>query len=155
MACCKPSDGNVQAHPKLEDRVQTRMARQSILTRDTHPHLALVLDEATLRRPIGGPEVMREQLSHLLDIVTHSTSIQLRALPFDRANWASTDGSFTLLSFVDGPEVAYFEGTGAGVVLRGLDQVTEAALRFDLVLGEALPQAETRDLIARALEDYA
>jgi transcriptional regulator with XRE-family HTH domain len=146
--------GAGQARPKLEDHVMSRLARQSILARDTPPRLAIILDESVLRRPIGGSEVMSNQLTHLLDIASHATNIQLRVLPFDRTNWASTDGSFTILSFANGPDVAYFEGTGIGVVLRTLDQVTEAGLRFDLVLGEALARAESIDLIARALEDY-
>jgi transcriptional regulator with XRE-family HTH domain len=146
--------GAGQVRAKLEERVETRLARQNILARDTPPRLSVILDESVLRRPVGGPKVMYDQLAYLLDVATNSTNIQLRVLPFDRISWASTDGSFKILSLADGPDVAYFEGTGVGVVLRALDQVAEAGLRFDLVLGEAPTRAETIDMIARALEDY-
>ena len=146
--------GAGRVHAKLEDRVSGRLARQSILARATPPHLGVVLDESVLRRPVGGAKVMNGQITSLLKVATSAANVQLRVLPFDRINWASTDGSFSVLSFVDGPDLAYFEGTGVGVVLQTPDEVADARLRFEVVLGEALPYAESIDWITRALEDY-
>ncbi|KAB2348483.1 helix-turn-helix domain-containing protein [Actinomadura rudentiformis] len=146
--------GAGQVRAKLEDRVRARLARQSILARDNPPRMSVILDESVLRRPVGGPKVMHDQLIYLLDVATHAVNVQLRVLPFERISWASTDGSFTVLSFADGPDVAYFEGTGVGVVLQAPDEVADAGLRFDLVLGEALTRAESIDVITTALEGY-
>jgi transcriptional regulator with XRE-family HTH domain len=146
--------GAGQVRDGLDELVAQRMQRQRILHRDRPPRLALVLDESVLRRPIGGPKVMHDQLAHLEYVIQHEPHIQIRMLPFDRPTWASLDGSFTILGFGDGPDVAYVEGPTNSQLLRDPDRVADTAVRFDLVMGEALTGSESLAMIQRAREGY-
>jgi transcriptional regulator with XRE-family HTH domain len=143
-----------QTRDAVDDLVCARLARQQILNRDNPPLLRFVLDESVLRRPIGGHEVMREQLTRLHDLMLNSPNIQIRVLPFASVIWPALAGSFTLLGFADEPDIAYLNAPGAGLMVDDRDRVDQYALQFDLVLGEALPSSGSLKMIARALEDY-
>jgi transcriptional regulator with XRE-family HTH domain len=83
---------------QLERAVSLREARQAQLDRNTPPRLRIVLNEAVLRRPVGGPEVMREQIRHLA-AMSRRPNIDLRVLPFSAGAHPGMKGSFTLLRF--------------------------------------------------------
>lgn len=93
--------------------IQLRLDRQKVLTREPEP-LALwaVIDEAALRRPIGGPEVMRAQVEHLI-AASQKDNIKIQVLPFARGAHAGLDGAFTVLELPEAPTVVYTE-TQAG-----------------------------------------
>jgi transcriptional regulator with XRE-family HTH domain len=144
--------GSGQVRDSLDDLVAARMARQHILERERPPHLGFVIDESALHRPVGGSDVMREQLQHLKHVATSSPNIHIRILPFSRITWAGLDGSFTILRFADRPDIAYLEGPGSSQLIEDAARVADAAVRFDLVMGEALPSGESLNMITRALE---
>lgn len=83
---------------QLQRAVSLREARQAQLDRNTPPQLRIVLNEAVLRRPVGGADVMREQLQHLVDM-GRRPNIDLRVLPFDAGEHPGMKGGFTLLRF--------------------------------------------------------
>ncbi|WP_019632148.1 helix-turn-helix domain-containing protein [Actinomadura atramentaria] len=147
--------GSGQARDGLTALLAQRLDRQGILTRDRPPRLSFVLDESVLHRPIGGPKVMHDQLAYLERIITTTAHIQIRMLPFSRLTWAAFDGSFLVLSFPDGPDVAYVEGPSSSQLQRDPDAVADTAIRFDLVLGEALTSAESLTMIRQAREGYS
>jgi transcriptional regulator with XRE-family HTH domain len=103
--------GHPDAHPEeLRRRVELRMRRQEILRRPNPPNLWVVIDEAALRRPIGGSAVMRDQLRHLIDLCeTPHVTIQL--MPFQTAGHAAAGGPITLLRMPEPelPDVVYLE----------------------------------------------
>ncbi|GAA2084062.1 helix-turn-helix domain-containing protein [Actinomadura alba] len=136
----------------LDERVAARLEQQEILRREKPPHASFVLDEAVLHRPVGGPEVMREQLTRLAEFA-ESPHIQVRVLPFTSVTYAGLDGKFTLLRLGDGTEILYQEGPGIGQVIEESDTVTECAVRFDLVTGAALSRSESHKRIVKAVED--
>ncbi|MBE1530362.1 helix-turn-helix domain-containing protein [Actinomadura algeriensis] len=146
--------GAGQVRDGLDELVAQRVHRQRILERERPTRLAFVLDESVLRRPIGGPGAMHDQLAHLEYVIHHEPHIQIRMLPFERITWASLDGSFTILKFGDGPDVAYLEGPTSSQLLRDPDRVADTAVRFDLVMGEALTGSESLDMIRHAREGY-
>ena len=74
------------------------MERQRILTREDRPRLWAVLDEAVIRRVVGGPEVMREQLRHLIDCAEQGKTT-LQVVPFGAGAHAGTTGPFVILDF--------------------------------------------------------
>src|SRR5262249_9057021 len=94
----------------LDRRVSLRLARQVVLTRPDPPNIWVVLDEAVLRRPIGGPAVMRAQLKHLLGMVQRQ-SVTIQVMPFDAGGHAAAGGPFSILRFAehDLPDVVYLE----------------------------------------------
>ncbi|MCF1598724.1 helix-turn-helix domain-containing protein [Streptomyces muensis] len=137
---------------KLDELVAARMERQRILKRE-HPPLSLVvLDEAVLHRPIGGPEVMRKQLHHLLDL-QDDRWIQLQVLPFGVGEHVSLAGSFTLLRFDDDPDIVYTEDLISGHMTANPDTIREAALRYAGLQGAALSVEDSAELIKGVLEE--
>jgi len=99
------------SNPKeINRRVSLRMARQKILERPDPPSLWVVLDEATLRRPIGGFSAMRVQLKHLIEI-SERPNVSIQVIPFKAGGNAAAGGPFSLLRFAeyDIPDVVYLE----------------------------------------------
>src|SRR5258706_4575784 len=82
----------------VERRVDLRVARRTMLTGDRPPQFWAVVDEAALRRPIGGPAVLREQIEALIE-VTQLPHVRLQIVPFDVGGHAAAGGAFTLLRF--------------------------------------------------------
>ncbi|MFA1551705.1 helix-turn-helix domain-containing protein [Actinomadura chokoriensis] len=138
----------------LEDRVSARMARQELLTRDNAPRMWFVLDESALRRPVGGPKVMDEQLTKLVETATTNPRIEIRALPFTSVTYAALDGSFKVLSLPGGVDLAYHEAPEISHLIEDGTTVAEYRVRFDLVMGESLPTHESHEMIKRIQEGY-
>jgi len=142
-----------QTSTAMDELVALRLGRQATLTRDDPLSAWFVIDEGALRRPVGGPAVMREQLKHLLD-TARMPNVRIWVLPFTSVTYAAFDGSFLILTLDDGSEVGYAEGPGFSHVIDDPDMITDYALRFDLIMGEALTSDESLKLIGRALEGY-
>ncbi|AQZ60346.1 Putative DNA-binding protein in cluster with Type I restriction-modification system [[Actinomadura] parvosata subsp. kistnae] len=93
---------------ELERRVALRMTRQKRL--ESGLTVWAVIDEAVVRRMLGGPEIMREQIKHLLD-VTAERNITVQIMPFERGGHAAAGGPFSILRFPERelPDVVYME----------------------------------------------
>jgi hypothetical protein len=109
------------------------------------PQVWSVLDEAALRRPIGGPEVMRVQLCHL--------TVDLQVLPMDRGAHAGLDGTFTVLDFPlelpGDPGTVYVQTRLKGVYYEEPDEIDEYGQILTRLQAEALTPAESLRMIAR------
>lgn len=73
----------------------------------------MVFDEYALRRPIGGPEVMRGQIQHLIDL-SDRLNVTLQIVPSAKGTYPGIMGAFTILGFDEEPDVAYVEGHVGG-----------------------------------------
>jgi DNA-binding XRE family transcriptional regulator len=136
-----------------EARVAGRLERQAVLTREKPPMAMFVLDESALRRPVGGPSVMVNQIDHLIGIA-QSPYVQVRIMPFVRITPASLAGSFILLSFEKEADLMYVESGAVSLLLEAKDQIFTAGVRFDTIMGEALSQVESIELMERVREVY-
>jgi transcriptional regulator with XRE-family HTH domain len=137
-----------QAAPaaEVERRVGLRVKRQDLLTRANPPRIWSVMDEAVLRRPVGGPAVMRAQLRRLTE-VARLPQVTLQAVPFARGGHAGASGSFTVLRFEEQylPDVVYIEQLTGAVYLDQRPDVEHYLEVMDQLSGEALtPAASTR-----------
>ncbi|WP_345363451.1 helix-turn-helix transcriptional regulator [Actinoallomurus liliacearum] len=142
-----------QSPHTLEERVAGRLERQAAAFDRPDPAKGwFVLDESALQRVIGGPEVMRKQLSKLCDLAS-SPNIQVRILPFGSVTYAGLDGMFVTLTLADGTEVAYHEGPGVNQLTQELATINEYHARFDLVMGEAYRRSESLKIITKMLEN--
>ncbi|WP_338059259.1 DUF5753 domain-containing protein [Streptomyces oceani] len=138
---------------RTEERVSVRMGRQQRLRSAAAPRLWAVLDEAVVRRPVGEPEVMREQLAALLAIVdTAGTKVQV--LPFSHGGHALMEGPLTLLKLTGGRSVAYEEGREAGRLHEDPEDVEQRRGLYDALRAYALPPKESGVMIAAAMEEY-
>ncbi|WP_030171149.1 helix-turn-helix domain-containing protein [Spirillospora albida] len=139
------------AQEDIERRIAARKIRQTLLDREKAPLLHVVFDEAVLHRPIGGREVMREQLAALTTTAARP-SVIIQVLPYAAAAHAGLDGRFTILSYPDpaDPDIAYVEGTMGDVYLESAGEIAKHRDRFDRIEAAALSPEDSAHLIAEA-----
>ncbi|MER7579151.1 helix-turn-helix transcriptional regulator [Kitasatospora sp. NPDC097691] len=133
---------------EIERRVDVRLKRQALLTGERAPQLVAVLDEAALRRPWGGSELMRSQLDRLLEL-GELPNVRLQVLPFGNAGLSAESGAFTVLGFAE-PElsdVVYLEQFTTALYLDKPAEVTEYRHAMDDLIADSLDPARTRDLL--------
>jgi Domain of unknown function (DUF5753)/Helix-turn-helix domain len=137
---------------EIERRVALRVKRQELLTRASPPKIWSVMDEAVLRRPVGGAAVMRAQLRHLIE-AARAPEVTLQVVPFARGGHAGASGSFTILRFDERylPDVVYIEQLTGAVYLEQRSDVEHYLAVMDTLSTEALPPADT----ARFMEQVA
>ncbi|MHC5903386.1 helix-turn-helix domain-containing protein [Streptomyces sp. S6] len=133
--------------------VVTRLERARILENPLTPELWALLDEAVIRRPIGGPLVMADQLAHIVALA-ESGRIRVNVLPFSATPHPLVDGLVTLMWFADQPPVAYSEGMRTGKLHDSPAMVEEIQGAYDLALSEAQPLRESVAFLRAAEKDY-
>ncbi|MGW6845316.1 helix-turn-helix domain-containing protein [Streptomyces sp. NPDC054958] len=136
----------------LDTAVAARLDRQRILGRENPPVLWVVLDEAALHREIGGPEVMRAQLAHLLSLQGRQW-LDIQVLPFTAGQHAGMMGSFTLLRFDDDPDIHYSESYDSGHMTANAQVIKERSVGYARLQAEALSPRASAELIARVMEE--
>jgi len=142
----------VEQAGRLDQMVAARMERQRILARERPPVVWTVLDEAVLYRQIGGHDVMREQLAHVLSLFGQPW-MELQVLPFSVGEHAGMMGSFTLLRFDDDPELHYSESYDSGHMTANPQVIRERSVGYARLQAEALSPRESAALIARVMEE--
>ncbi|MEU9011378.1 helix-turn-helix transcriptional regulator [Streptomyces sp. NPDC048479] len=138
--------------PDLEEKLTARMQRQTILDGATPPWLWVVLDEAVVHRLVGGRQVMRDQLEHVL-AMTERPRITVQVLPYDRGEHPAMGGSVTLLTLSGGSQVVYLEGINSGTLVEAPGEVERYAVAYDLLQANALPPDVSADFIRKVMED--
>ncbi|MFI0901216.1 helix-turn-helix domain-containing protein [Streptomyces sp. NPDC020983] len=141
-------------HERIEALVAARAARQAIFKSEEPPYFWTILDEAVLRRPVGGRGVMAEQLERLLKECANP-NVTVQILPFAAGAHAATDGDFTLWSYQDRSDVLYVEGLWTTALKEHVTEVENARLKYDLLQAAALPREQSADMIRDILEGYA
>jgi transcriptional regulator with XRE-family HTH domain len=129
----------------IERRVSLRMSRQQILTRaDSVPRVWAVIDESALRRPLGGREVMRAQLEHLIEL-TESPQVTLQIMPFDRGGHSAAGGSFAILRFAESdlPDIVYIEQLTGALYLDRPEEIDHYREVMNSLSAEAETPAES------------
>ncbi|MEV0094069.1 helix-turn-helix transcriptional regulator [Streptomyces sp. NPDC050738] len=142
----------VEAPEKLDARLAARMERQRVLAREEPPVLWVVLDEAALYREIGGREVMRNQLAHLLEFRDRPW-VDLQVLPFSVGQHAALMGSFTLMRFENDPDIHYADSYDQGHLTANPQVIKERSVGYSRLQAEALSPKNSAALIARVMED--
>ena len=135
-------------------RVRLRLARQTLLTREHPPRIWAVVDEAALRRPVGGREVMRGQLERLID-ATKLPNVTLQILPFATGAHCAMVGAFSILRFADQelPDVVYLEHLTNAVYLDRRDEVERYLDVMELFCVQSEPPAKTVKLLSTILNE--
>ncbi|WP_372409493.1 helix-turn-helix transcriptional regulator [Streptomyces luteireticuli] len=147
-----------KVHPRDDadataERVARRARRRRVWDRRHPPLLWVVLDESCLRRSIGGPAVMREQMGHLLE-QADSPHVTLQVLPY-RSGAAAAHLPFDVLKFDDGePDALYVENPVSGQVIDSPTTVMNAAVTYDRLRADALSPEESLALIRDVMEEW-
>jgi len=144
--------GNAPTEEDVLRRAEARMSRQDILRRETPPRVWAVVDEGALRRPIGGAKVMREQLTHLIDMCDHP-AVTLQVLPFQVASHPAMGGPFTILRFSepDLRDVVYIEQLTSALYLDKPGEVDSYLEVMEQLCLQAEPTAKTPQILRDAL----
>jgi transcriptional regulator with XRE-family HTH domain len=144
--------GTLTSGAEIDRRAKARVARQSLLHRENPPTLWAVLDEGALRRAIGGREVMRSQLEHLIEMCEHP-AVTLQVLPFSAGAHRAMGGPFTILRYSepDLRDVVFIEQLTSALYL---DKPTEVDSYLEVIEEVCLladPSAKTPDTLRSVL----
>jgi transcriptional regulator with XRE-family HTH domain len=138
---------------RIAELVIARNIRQTTLREaDPAPDLALVLDEAVIRRAYGGPAVMRAQLARLAELaLTRTTMVQV--LPFTHGGHPLVGGALALWTMEDGTQVAYEESITTGTLIEDAVAVGTHRRAYDLLRACALSPSDSAAFIRSVMED--
>lgn len=139
---------------EIERRVKARIARQEILTLETPPRYSVVLDESALHRQVGGKEILRGQLQHLVQLA-QLPNVTLRILPFSAGEFAGAGfGSFVILEFEDAglPQIVYVDHLVGADYLDRDREVRAYASSFEQLSTVALSRQHSLKLIQELAE---
>lgn len=145
---CGVSQGQA---PDFDGLAEIRMRRQQILFGENPPHLWAIVSEAALRQQFGGPEVMKEQLSQLIEL-SQLPNVTLQILPFSVGDHAGLNGSFTTLTTHD-LSVVLVENLTTGWYLEDRDEIASYDIVFDHQRATALSPSDSRALIERLVSE--
>jgi len=134
---------------EIDRRVAMRMARQEMLTRPAPARLWAVIDEAALRRPIGGTDVMRAQLRALIGKVGLDNIIA-QVMPFRVGSHAAESGAFSILRFPEPelPDVVYIEHLASAIYLDKRHDVDRYLQTMERLCTQAEPRDRTPAILA-------
>ncbi|MGV9280885.1 helix-turn-helix domain-containing protein [Streptomyces sp. NPDC003730] len=138
---------------EVQHMVDIRMKRQELLERDEPPRIWCVIDEAAIRRRVGGREVMQEQLAHLL-ACAERPHITLQVLPFALGAHAAAVGSFVMLrGQARELDVVYVDLLGGGLFMEKPEELERYRLAFDYLSAQALDLESSVELIDRVSKE--
>jgi transcriptional regulator with XRE-family HTH domain len=142
------------APEEIERRVSLRLGRQELLTKPGGPRLWAIVDEAALRRPIGGKEVMRAQLVQLIE-ATEEPQVTLQVMPFRTGGHAAEAGAFTIMRFPepDLPDVVYLEQLTSALYLDKRDDVEKYTEVMERLSVESESPERSVDILSGMLEE--
>lgn len=139
--------GGLQIAPlDLPRAIKARMARQRLMNAENPLHLEVVVEDDTLGRLVGGPEVMLTQLRHLLDLMKQP-NVKLQVMPKTAAVHVGLDGDFTLLGFSEAESIGYIEYQTGSVYVQDPAQVALYKLIADRLRALALSTDESAQVI--------
>lgn len=133
---------------EVERRVELRMRRQEILTSPGGPTLWAVIDEAALRRGLAGPELMKGQLDHLIEM-NELPNVSLQIAPFSYGGHAAAGGPFSILRFAetDLPDIVYLEQLTSALYLDKRPDVEHYAAVMDRLCAQVEPPNRTAQFL--------
>ncbi|RDD85016.1 helix-turn-helix transcriptional regulator [Streptomyces parvulus] len=138
---------------EVQHMVDIRMKRQELLERDEPPHIWCVIDEAAIRRQVGGREVMRKQLTHLMSYAERP-HVTVQVLPFTLGAHAAAVGSFvTLRGQTRELDVVYVDLLGGGLFMEKPEELERYRLAFDYLSAQALDLESSAALIDRVSKE--
>ncbi len=135
----------------IERKAAVRLARQERLTGEDPPKVWAVLNEAVIRRTVGGAATMHAQLQHIAEMADMA-HVTVQVLPFRAGAHPAMDGSFIVLGFPEptDPDVVYLESQAGSLYLERPPEVGRYAAIFSHLIAKALDPDESRSLIAQA-----
>ncbi|MEU3537220.1 helix-turn-helix transcriptional regulator [Streptomyces murinus] len=138
---------------EIEQRVRARMERQALLTKEQPLQLWAIIDEAAVRRAVGGRKVMLEQTRHLLQLM-EEPNVTFQVIPFDKGAHTGMLGSFVHMDFPDpaDPELVYIDTPAGDLFLESETEIRRYKSMFEHLQAIAVGPNESADLLAKVAE---
>ncbi|MEU4644106.1 helix-turn-helix transcriptional regulator [Micromonospora sp. NPDC023814] len=146
--------GGLFAPDEIEQQVATRLDRQALLTRDRPPLLTAVVDEYVLRRRVGGPGVMREQMEHLVKLGSAFPRVRIQVVPIPAGAYAGLGGPFVIATSPQGEDLVYLAGQRHGQVIDRAEYVRQMVEVWESIRGEALSHQQSLNLMTEVAETW-
>ena len=139
---------------EVDRRINVRMHRQKLIEDAEGPRLWAIVDEAALRRPVGGPAVMRAQIQHLIE-AADMPNVILQVMPFRFGGHAAESGAFTILRFPeqDLPDVVYLEQLTSALYLDKRDDVDQYLQVMERLSVDSQTPASSVELLTEMLKE--
>ncbi|SNR97675.1 DUF5753 domain-containing protein [Actinomadura mexicana] len=137
----------------VEEGVNARLSRQAGLDRRPRPRIWTILDQGVLEQPVGGAQIMREQLARLIELA-RQPNITIRVVPREVGAHVGRDGSFKIMT-VDGSDVVYTLAPGGGRLVQDATEIPSYRVWFDLIGDVALPKDASLRLLTDTMERYS
>ncbi|OKJ78527.1 helix-turn-helix domain-containing protein [Streptomyces sp. CB02460] len=138
---------------EIEGRVAARLARQALLTRRPLPDISFVLEVSALNRPIGGRDVHRAQLQHILE-VSQLRHVHIQVMSPHRETHVGLSGPFVLLETEDRRRLAYLEVQSRNFLVSEQPHLADLFATYGMLRAQALSPEESRELIKQMVKDY-
>jgi transcriptional regulator with XRE-family HTH domain len=135
---------------EVDQRVGARMRRRTLLSRDDSPMVWVIIEEGTLRRPIGGPEVLGEQLSYLLEVTQHPR-VTIQVVPYGARAACGLMGAFSIAERRGMPVALYIEAQPQGHTTDDRKMIATLLGRYDAIRAEALSPTLSLKLIREVI----
>lgn len=145
--------GGGVAKSKIETLIVTRLGRQAILSKPHPPHYLAIIDEAALRRPIGGPKVMAAQLRHIV-AVSERPNITVQVIPFQHGVHPGLDGPYVLLNFAKAQPLVHLEHKRSGIFVDEPDDVEVFTQTTETLRTTALDPNRSHEFIVSIAHEY-
>lgn len=139
---------------QIEEMVAGRLERRAILDREFPPTLWVVLDEGVIRRPVGGPLVMAEQLGHLASMARRP-NIVVQVIPVAAGAHEGLRGPFMIADFDDAPSVAWQDAAVFGQLVEDANGIASLMAMWDTLKSEALPRSASLALMEEAAKTWS
>lgn len=136
---------------EIVGRVEARLERQAVLTRTPPPHIGFVIEESVLERALGGSEVLKQQLRHLLDCIEHHNHLTVQVMPTAQHTHAGLMGPMQLMSTAEGRALVYVEARGGDKFVSQPDQVIDMFDLFGIMRAQALNPWESAEIIEKKM----
>jgi transcriptional regulator with XRE-family HTH domain len=147
--------GRFELDPEAVERlVEVRLTRQQLLTKPDRPRFWVIIDEAALRRSIGGAAIMQAQLNYLIEVADQGRTT-LQVVPYGAGAHPGTTGSFVILGFPEpsDPDVVYLETIGGNLYVDKPEEVQLYAASFDHLRAVALSPDDTGAMLRAVSRD--
>jgi hypothetical protein len=139
---------------EIDEKVAARLKRQGVLDQESAPALWVIVDEAVVRRPVGGRGVMSEQVNHLVE-AAHLPQVSIQVISSAvGAHRGLSAGAFVVADFVDAPAVGYQEAACQGQFVDRREDVEILVECWDTLVREALPWAASQALLEEAAKSW-
>jgi transcriptional regulator with XRE-family HTH domain len=139
---------------RVDELVEVKLRRQSLLAKQPPVPLSVILDEAVLHRMVGGVAAMGAQLDHIIK-VTKNYNVTVRVVPYSAGAHPAMESTFSILDFEEVPSVVYVEGLVGFLYLERPQEIARYEQVFDRLQATALSPQESIKLIAKVGAEYS